>query len=330
MPRNERKRVFQLNKSGKKLITAAAIGVGVLTETVIHGYFDVMARKNKFNSVIGYFANKAGADNMEDFARFNKSKQQWINNRRSERVTIKSERNEKLVAYITYPDKKSNVFVLFAHGYHADHTGDPANFLQYYVEKGYNFIAVDHTASGESGGIFVGFDYFESNDCLKWIEYIINRFGEDIKIIIHGVSMGGATVCSMVNRVPNQVKLAVADCPYTSALEEFGETARNAGIKKPDALLRLFNELNKLFAGFDLNNTDVRKSVTASKVPMLFVHGGDDTFVPTRMGLELYELCTSPKDIFIVDGAKHAESVRVDENGYHNKLNEFINKYLEG
>lgn len=312
----------------KTTLKLGAIGLGVLTEVAVHGYFDVMARKNKFNSVIGYFANKASDEGMKDFLAFNESKQEWIRNQKSERLTICSTRGEELVGYLTYPKEESKVFVLFAHGYHADHNGDPANFLQYYVEKGYNFLAVDHVASGESEGNFVGFDYFEHKDCLRWINYLVKRFGEDIKIILHGVSMGGATVCQMVDKVPKQVKLAISDCPYTSALEEFELTANSVGVKRTNTLLFLFNEMNKAFAKFDLKDTDVRMAVANSKVPMLFVHGGDDTFIPQQMSRNLYSLCPHPKEYFLVNGAKHAESIRIDEQGYHKRLDDFISKYL--
>ena len=313
----------------KKLATVAIITTaGIIAKEAIHGYFDIMGRESKYKSLIGYIVSKSDNNGPDEFLEFNKSKHEWIKKQNNEKITIKSHRNKNLVGYLTYPAEKSNVFVVFAHGHHTDHNGDPANFLQYYVEKGYNFLAMDHVSCGESKGMFTGFDYFEHKDCLLWINYLINRFGRDIKIIIHGVSMGGATTCKMVNLVPTQVKLAIADCPYTSAAEEFEETVKGVGIKHPIPIVKAFNAVNKVFAGYDLNDTEVRSAVTDAKVPMLFVHGDNDGLVPTKMGIELYELCSSPKELFIVNGAGHADSIRVDEAGYHQKLDEFINKYL--
>lgn len=314
----------------KKLIALGlGIGAGIVAEVAIHGYFDVMARPYKYNSLIGLIANKSNDEETKDFSAFNKSKQGWIQTQKTERITRKSERGQELVGFLTYPKEESKVFVMFAHGYHADHNGDAANFLQYYVEKGYNFLAVDHVASGESEGLFVGFDYFESVDCLAWLDYLIERFGEDIKIIIHGVSMGGATICKMVEKIPPQVKLAIADCPYTSALDEFSDVVKGAGIKRTKGLVTVFNTMNKAIAGYDLADTDVRSSVINARVPMMFVHGKDDDFVQTYMGEELYNLCGSEKELFLVEGAKHAESIRIAENEYHSRLDKFIEKHLE-
>lgn len=313
----------------KKLTAALAIiGTGILAKEAVHGYFDVMGRESKYKSLIGYILTKSENDGPNEFLEFNISKHEWIKKQNNEKITIKSHRNKKLVGYLTTPAEESNTFVVFAHGHHTDHNGDPANFLQYYVEKGYNFLAMDHVSCGESEGLFTGFDYFEHKDCLLWIDYLINRFGEDIKIIIHGVSMGGATICKMVNLVPSQVKLAIADCPYTSATEEFAETVKSVGIKKPMPLVKAFNAVNKVFAGYSLDDTEVRSSVSSAKVPMLFVHGDNDGLVPTAMGVELFELCSSPKELFIVSGAGHADSIRINEVGYHQKLDEFIGKYL--
>lgn len=312
----------------KKLLAIGTIGAGIIAGTALHGYMDVMARESKFKSIIGFLATKNENKGPNEFLEFNKSKHAWINAQESERITIQSHCNKELVGYLTFPAEKSKVFVVFAHGHHTDHNGDPANFLQYYVEKGYNFLAMDHTACGESDGNFTGFDYFEHKDCLLWIDYLIRRFGSNIKIILHGVSMGGATVCKMIDKVPSQVKLAIADCPYTSAFEEFEATVKGVGIKHPRPLVKAFNALNKIIAGYDLNDTEVRSSVLNAKVPMMFVHGSNDGLVPTKMGIELYELCSSPKELYISQGANHADSIRVNEAEYHKKLDEFINKHL--
>lgn len=313
----------------KALAIGAAVLAGTAAATAVHGYMDVMARENKHKSIFGRIVEKSEQNTPNEFLAFNQSKHDWISRQNTERITIRSHREQNLVGYLTFAENESRVFVLFAHGHHTDHNGDPANFLQYYVEKGYNFLAPDHIASGESDGTFVGFDYFEHKDCLLWIDYLLHRFGDDIKIILHGVSMGGATVCQMVSRVPPQVKLAVADCPYTSAMDEFSAVVKSVGIKHPKPLVKAFNTLNKLIAGFDLEDTEVRTSVLQAKVPMLFVHGERDGLVPTEMGIELYNLCASQKELYIVKDADHAESIRIDENGYHKKLDEFIKKYLE-
>lgn len=318
-----------MNKKLVVLGTAGVLGAGLIAGEFVHLYMDVMARPLKHRSVLGLFEGKKKDGEPDEFKDFTEEKLKWINQQSTEEIKITSERGDTLAGFLTLAKEKSNVFVVFAHGHHSTHNGDPANFMRYYIEKGFNFLAVDHIAAGESTGKFIGFDYFEHRDCLDWITYLTARFGDDIKIIIHGVSMGGATVCQMADKVPKQVKLAVADCPYTSALEEYEFVLKKAGIKKSaPAILNGFNGLNKIFAGFDFKETDVRNAVAHSKIPMLFVDGSADTLIPLEMTKELYSLCAAEKDILIVDGAEHAQSIAKDEDGYHKKLDEFISKYL--
>lgn len=311
----------------KKLLALGAV-TGVAVGMAIHGYLDVMYKETIPAGLFKRLANKANDKSMEAFGRYTEENKKWVDAQDIEIIDMQSDRGYMLKGYLLSAKEESNVFVLFAHGYRADHNGDPINFEKYYYDKGYNFMSVDHTAAGESGGDFVGFDYFESQDMLKWIDYIVSRFGEDIKIILHGVSMGGATVCKMADQVPKQVRLIVSDCAYTSALDQFDETARSTGIPRTKELLSVFNFMNKHLAGFDLEHTNVRPHVISARVPMLFVHGGSDDFVPTKMGYELYGLCQAEKDLLIVDGAEHAQSIMIGYDEYTAKLDEFIKKYL--
>lgn len=314
----------------KKFLIAAGFAAlaGAVAEIAVHGYLDVMYKETIPQGLIKRLGNKSNEKDMSDFWQFTADNNEWVKQQPVEEINRMNIRGDNLKGYFLPAKEESDVFVLFAHGYRSSHEGDPVNFERFYHEQGYNFMSVDHTASGGSEGNFVGFGYFEAEDMLDWIYYLIDRFGEDIKIILHGVSMGGATVCNMASRVPKQVKLIVSDCAYTSAMEEFVHTANGAGVKKTGGLIKAFNLMNKVLAGYDLKETDVRESIKRSRVPMLFVHGDADDFVPTHMVYDLYSNCTQDKDLFIVKGAKHAQSIMVDKEGYENKLREFIAKYL--
>lgn len=313
-----------------KLASAIGLGVGaLLAELAIHGFLDVMYKETIPPTIIKYLTNKKGTTGMDTFGEYTEESCKWIAQQNVEIIDRINDRGNILKGYLLESDAQSNKFVMFAHGYRSNHLGDPANFEKFYHELGFNFFSVDHTSAGDSEGNWVGFDYYESIDMLSWIDYLVDRFGENIEIILHGVSMGGATVCQMASSVPKQVKCIISDCAYTSANDEFIKVANDAGIKKlaPYALGAI-NTLTKRFAGYDLSQTDVRNSVSNSKVPMLFVHGLIDDFVPVEMGYELYEICGNEKDIFIVDKAYHAQSIMVDNEGYKQKIIDFTSNYI--
>lgn len=316
----------------KKSTVLALAGLGTaagISAFAVHSYLDIMHKENIPKGIAKRVMEMTDNGEYEPLHRMCEESMKWVDEQPVETVTITSDRGDLLKGFLLMADEPSKTFCAFAHGYRANHRGDSANFFKYYHDKGINYLAVDHTAAGESGGDWVGFDYYESQDMLKWLDYLIGRFGEDIKIILHGVSMGAATVCQMANKVPPQVKLIVADCPYTSAVDEFTSVAKSAGIDKAAPyILKGMNYLNKALAGYDLGDTDVRESVKNSRVPMLFVHGDKDDFVPTYMGHELYDLCGNEKDILIVEGAIHASSIVVGTEKYLAKLTGFIDKYL--
>jgi hypothetical protein len=314
-----------------KLLSLAAAGIGLAAVGVaaVHSYLDVMYKET---IPIGPMKRMQNAMDNGDFIPLGKmsaKSNEWLDTQDVEVIDHTNARGQVLKGYLLPAPEASKKFTVFAHGYRSSHTGDPVNFAQFYHEKGYNFFSCDHTAAGDSEGDFVGFDYFESKDMLEWLDYLIERFGDDIEIVVHGVSMGGATVCQMASKVPPQVKVIVSDCAYVGAKEEFISVANSVGINRTaPAVFAAFNALNKKLAGYDLEKTDVRESVKNSRVPMLFVHGGSDDFVPTWMGYELYELCGNEKDLLIVPEAKHADSVVFGTEDYYAKLDEFLGKYM--
>ena len=190
---------------------------------------------------------------------------------------------------------------------------------------------VDHRAAGESQGTYIGFGFYEAKDSMQWLSFMKKTFGEDISLIVHGVSMGSATVMLMSGSadLPDNVKLIVADCGYTSAWDEFEYKLQ--GMKVPAwPLLPIVNRINKAVAGYDFKlDTDTVAAVRRAKVPMLFVHGTADTFVPRHMVYQVYDACASEhKELLLVEGADHAASFVTDQKAYEEKLDSMIDAFV--
>ena len=220
---------------------------------------------------------------------------------------------------------RSKTIAYLVHGYRSNHAETAAPFAEYYLSRGIDIFCDDHVASGSSGGRFIGFDYFETGDCLKWIDILRQNYGRDINIILHGFSMGGATVVNLGDRCPDEVKFIVCDSGYTSGLEAISHMM---GIHRrlPFGAVRF---VNKFMAGYDLADTDVRLACRHMEKPILFVHGADDKTVPLAMGQELYGICASPhKEMLVVSGAKHIEGMYRAPALYTAKLDEYIQEYV--
>ncbi len=254
----------------------------------------------------------------------------WLEEYGYEKHYITSDRGEKLTGYLMRAKEPSDIYVFGAHGYRSYGKKEFCGFAQYYLGRGINVFFPDHIASGESEGTHCTFGYYEREDCMKWLTYMTETFGTDIKIILHGISMGSATVCMMSGRsdLPDNVKFTVADCGFTTAKALFASKMKALGI--PDiGLLKGVNFVHRINHGFDFREVAPVESVKSAKVPMLFVHGKEDNLVPSYMAGELFESCGSEyKDILIVENADHAQAHVDGKQDYENKIDEFIEKFI--
>ena len=236
--------------------------------------------------------------------------------------TIRSDRGETLQGfYFPCGAKFSGKIAFIVHGYHSEHAETAGMLREYYHSRGFDIFAPDNTASGMSGGGVFGYDVLESADCLKWLDFLKAEFGGDIQVVMHGFSLGGATVLKMSDRVPDIVKFTVSDSGFIDAREIL---KRRLG-----PLYRPMYALNKLVGGYDLDDSDVSENVRRSTQPMLIVHGREDPTVPFSMAPRIYELCNADKDFLYTDGAKHIETMYMAPEAYAEKLDGFIKRYIK-
>lgn len=124
--------------------------------------------------------------------------------------------------------------------------------------------------------------------------------------------------------LPSQVKGIISDCAFTSAKEVFTHALKSMYHMPSFPIIPAADAINKKYAGYGMDECNSRREVARAKVPVLFIHGSKDTFVPYEMCEELYESCASRKKKFIVEGASHAESYYMDTEGYEKALTEFF------
>ena len=91
-------------------------------------------------------------------------------------------------------------------------------YARAYQEQGYNTLQPDNRAHGQSEGNYIGMGYLDQYDVLSWIGYILEKDSE-AEIVLHGVSMGAATLMMLSGQenIPDNVKVIIEDCGYTSA-----------------------------------------------------------------------------------------------------------------
>ncbi len=319
-----------MKKTSKIGIGATATLAAVAGMAGYVTFNEIMNRNAKFTP----FFEKIFAKPNENEAHFDGNqpdeRKDWFYAQNFEKHEILSERGERLKGYFLKADKPSNVYFFGVHGYRGDAKREFCYMSKFYHDKGYNIFLIDHQASGESDGKYISFGHFEHQNCMKWLDYMLEVFGKDIQIILHGVSMGSATSMLLTGdeNLPANVKFTVADCGYTSMYNQFYHNLGEGKLAKPT--LAALSGINKMALGFGLKDVSPIDAVKNAKIPMLFIHGGSDDFVPSYMVHELYDACASEyKDKLIVDRAGHAMSYVINTQAYEAKLNEFIEKFIE-
>ncbi|MEG0978804.1 MAG: alpha/beta hydrolase [Oscillospiraceae bacterium] len=257
--------------------------------------------------------------------------QKWLDKQKVEHYTMVNDRGEKLRGYYIAPKSNSDVIVFCSHGYKGSGHNNVCLFGKSFVDDfGFGLFFVDHTASGESEGRYIGFSFFESVDCVKWLNYINSTLLPNRQIILHGDSMGSATVLCMTGnqRLPENVKFAIADCGYTSAWDQFAYELKTNHIPV-HPILDIFNWINKKKVGFDFKDARPVDAVKKSKTPTLIIHGTKDAFVPSFMAQEIYDACSAKKELVYIENATHILSATYNPTLYYAKVQEFVDKYID-
>lgn len=218
-------------------------------------------------------------------------------------------------------------WVILVHGYRSRHQ-DMADFAQRYYDAGYQVLAPDLRACGDSEGSYVGMGWLDKDDVLLWIDWILER-DADASIVLHGVSMGAATVMMVSGEdTPDNVKIFIEDCGYTGVWDIFSSELR-LRFHLPDfPILYTASLCSKLRAGYDFSEASALEQVKKCSKPMLFIQGTKDDFVPYEMLDILYEAKPgSNKEAVSAQGAGHGEASSLMGESYWSKVFDFIDSY---
>ena len=250
----------------------------------------------------------------------------YIDTLEKEDVYIESFDHLKLHGYLFMLNQNSKKFLIGVHGFQSHALNEFAPHIRYYQEKGFNLLLVDDRAHGYSEGEYITMGVKDRLDVINWAKYLVEEYGTDIKILLHGVSMGAATVLSTSSEkgLPTQVKGIISDCGFSSNEAAFANQIKTLYKINPNLILKICKWYAKHRAGFDFAEARPIDQVKNSRVPILFVQGVNDFMVPKQMAVDLYTACSSKKKLLLVEGANHAESIAINPNGYHRAIEELF------
>lgn len=215
---------------------------------------------------------------------------------------------------------------LMFHGYRGNAERDLSGGMHRCFQLGHSAFIVDQRCSGRSDGNVITFGIREHRDCQSWIDFLLDHFGPDVRIILTGISMGASTVLLTAGKgVPKNVIGVLADCGFHSPKDVICSVADSMHL--PSCLLYPLVKIGaRLFGHFDLEECSPVESVIHCKVPVLFFHGEDDDYVPSYMSRINYDHCPSRKKLVLIPGAGHGLSFPVAPELYLEEMDDFFYK----
>jgi len=238
-----------------------------------------------------------------------------------EDVWIMSKDAKKLHGIVIEPDPDAKKTAILVHGYRGQGGSDFSVIWRYYKERGYRILVIDQRTHGQSEGRFITFGKKERHDVANWVEYVKSMYGEDQRIVLHGVSMGAATVMLSQALPDNRGRLSavVADCGYVSPKQQFSHMFKQ--MKLPYfPLFHIANFVCRIVCGYWFGEIHCGKALAEAEVPVLLIHGESDNFVPTECSRINFGFAKEPKTLYLVPGAAHATAALTDTEGYFRQL----------
>lgn len=245
----------------------------------------------------------------------------------TETVEIESHDGTRLVGH-WYPCGEPKRVIVAMHGWRSSWSRDFGLIAGFWHDHGCSVLYTEQRGQGESGGEYIGFGLLERHDCLAWAKWVDAHNPDNLPIYLAGISMGATTVLMTGGmELPENVHGIMADCGFTSAHDIWKHVAEKNLHLHYGLYAAAADDLCKKKINVGAKDYSTVEAMARCTVPVLFVHGTDDSFVPVEMTYENYKACAAPKHLLIVPGAEHGMSYLVDQNGYEAQVKAFWEAY---
>jgi len=238
-----------------------------------------------------------------------------------EELSIKSFDGLTLYGYLLKGNPEE--VVICVHGYKSDMMFDFCDKIKIYQQRGSTVLLLNDRAHGKSEGIYLGFSEHDKRDVERWVN-LVNNMYDNPKIYLHGVSMGGATVIHCSNMKLKNVAGIIDDCGFDSII----------GISKylikdiyhlPYFPFGYFAWLwSMIITGISFSASIGEDCVANTDIPILFIHGKQDHYVPCFMSEKMYNACKSAKQLLLVDDCGHAAAYMMASKEYSDAVNRLL------
>lgn len=252
----------------------------------------------------------------------------WFDGK-AEDVYLENREGKTLHGFSIKKYSTSHSYVIICHSMTAN-ARDMAAFAYHFYDLGFNVLLPESRGFGESEYEKTSFGYHERYDVADWANMIAEEDGQ-ASIFLFGMGLGGSTVLMASSlEMPANVKGIISDSAYANLHDLFKENAKDMYNLPSFPLVNIASTYNGIVNDWNFKDVDVIEEVRNSKLPILFIHGGDDRIVPVEHSNDLYEACTAEgSDHLHISGASHCGSMARKTEKYWMNVDGFILDNIE-
>ena len=234
--------------------------------------------------------------------------------------TVTSEDGYTIHAELLVNPEPTAKYVILSHG-HTDNRMGALKYVPIYLRQGYNCIIYDLRGHGENEPYITTYGLLEGMDLNVLIKDTRKRYPELTKLGLHGESLGAATTITCLKYKP-QVDFAVSDCAFADIENVLRGIAKNAKI--PSFMVDIADIGARMRYGCSLKKMRPIDSLAENTVPILFIHGEDDTFISPENTKRMAEATKGEHRVVMIPCAGHAESVLTAPERYEAAVRSFL------
>ncbi len=253
----------------------------------------------------------------------------WLDENSEDRW-LQSHDGLKLHALYLPQQGEGHKYAVLCHGY-GSIPQTMGRFASRFYEMGYSILAPAARTHERSEGRYASMGWLERRDIVAWVDSLVEQ-DPQAEVVLFGISMGGATVMMTAGEadLSSNVKCVIEDCGYSSVWDEFAGQLKEMFGLPTFPVLDAASLVTQLRAGYGFQEASAVEQLKKTSLPMLFIHGEEDTFVPYAMLDVVYQACASPeKELLSIPGAEHGEASSLDPERYWSTVEAFLAKHMD-